>query len=418
MLKGSTLFMVTVIALIIAILSACLILVAFNYKLYILRNQREQTVELNCTSGINLLLSTYSSLSYSEPKTVDLYGLQNDSVSMEKIKWGIFDIGVVKAFHRDIETKRAFQIGSKRAGVTKSAIYLVDDGNSLAVAGSTTINGTCFLPERGVRATQVSGFNYTGSKFVNGVVKQSSRRLPEISRDPVEGIIELLESDTATIRVEYSSVHQAVADSVSQSFLTRGCIVYQAGPLVIDKTFVGHILIKSESLVIVESQAHLRDVIIVAPDIVISSGFRGNLQAYATDTLVIGENCMLEYPSSLGIIKKEFIENQPSITVGKGTLFCGFIFSYQRVDDIRKTLIRIDTDAKVFGQIYSDGYLELKGNVTGGIMCKKIILNTPSSFYENHLLNVSIDETSLSSDYLMPAMLETSEAKGVMKWLY
>lgn len=410
--------MVTVIALIIAVLSACLILVAFNYKLYILKNQHEQTIELNCTSGVNLLLSIYSSLPYNESKTVDLYGMQNDSVIIKKSKWGIFDIGIVKAVHRDIETIRIFQIGSKPAGVTKSAIYLVDDGNSLAVAGNTSIIGTCFLPERGVRSTQISGFNYTGSKLVNGVVKRSSRKLPEISKDPVEDIIGLLESDTATIRKEYNGTHPAEGDSVFQSFVSPGLVIYQAGPLVIDKTFTGRVLIKSDTIVVVESEARLCDVMIIAPDIIISSGFRGNLQAYATDTIAIGENCVLEYPSSLGIIKSEFSERQPSITVGKGTLYSGFIFSYQRTDDIRKTLIRMDTDTRMHGQIYSDGYLELKGSIIGGVMCKKTILNTPSSFYENHLLNVSIDNASLSPEYLMPAILETSERKGIMKWLY
>lgn len=410
--------MVTVIALIIAVFSACLILVAFNYKLYILRNQREQIVELNCTSGVNLLLSTFSDLLYNERRAIDLYGEGNDSVFVEKDTWGIFDIGIVKAVRGDIEAMKIFQIGSRPAGMTKSAIYLVDDGNSLAVAGNTIVNGTCFLPERGVRSTQISGLNYTGIRLINGVVKRSSRKLPEISKDPVDGIIQLFKSDTATIGKKYSATYTEGLDSVFQSFLKPGLVVYKAGPLVIDKTFKGHVLIKSDTIVIVEREAHLQDVVIVAPDIIISSGFRGNLQAYATDTIALGESCILEYPSSLGIIKSEFGEEQPSITVGKGTVFSGFIFSYQPSDDIRKTLIRMDTDTKMLGQIYSDGYLELKGNVIGGVMCKKIILNTASSFYENHLLNVRIDNSSLSSEYLMPAMLETSEKKGVMKWLY
>lgn len=418
MIRGSTLFMVTVIALIIAVLSACLILVAFNCKIQVLQNQHRQTVELNCTSGVNLLLSVYSSLSYNEKKVVDLYGDQDDSVMIEKSKWGIFDIGFVKAVHRNIESMKIFQIGSKPVGVAKSAIYLVDDGNSLAISGNTVIAGICFLPERGVRSTQVSGFNFTGSKLINGPVKRSSRKLPEINKNPINGIIELLESDTATIQKIYSGKYSHESDSVFQSFLDPGLIIYQAGPLVINKSITGHVIIKSDTLVIVKSEARLRDVVIIAPDIIISSGFRGNLQAYATDTLALGENCIMEYPSSLGIMKKEFGEDQPSITVGRGTLFSGFIFSHQRVDDIRKTLIRIDKESKIYGQIYSDGYLELKGNVIGGVMCKKFILNTPSSFYENHLLNVTVDNSSLSSHYLMPPMLETSEKKGVVKWLY
>jgi hypothetical protein len=415
MIKSNALFIVIVIALIVGILSASLVLVSFRYKLYFRQFASRQKLDLNASSGMNLLLADFDS--GKEGKVLDLYGVENDSVLIKKVRWGIFDIGIAKAFDHQMQSVRIFQIGNEPKGMTKSAIYLVDDGNSLAVTGNTNINGTCYLPERGVRGAEVSGFHFSGNRFINGEVRKSLRKLPEISREPIDKVIELMESSADALRGTYSTRYDESSDSIFVSFLSTPLLIYAKGPLEVNKKMSGFILLKSDTLVTVKRDAKLEDVMILAPEIVIEEGFRGNIQAFATDTLVIGEKCELKYPSVLGVIKNDFDRYQPSIVVGKDSFCHGFIFSYQRVEDMRRTLISIQPGAEVIGQIYSDGYLELKGKVTGGIMCRRFILHTPASIYENHLLHASIDNVRLSPYYLMPPMLETKRQKNIVKWL-
>jgi hypothetical protein len=414
MVKANALFMVIAVALIIGIISTGLILLSFNYRQYISYNLLRQKLDVNAISGVNLLLAENNFLIPGAATTMDLYAEGADSVYVKKLRWGIFDIGISKAFKGKFAKTKIFQIGSRPSGQTSAAIYLVDEGTSLAVSGKTIINGTCYLPERGVQAAQIAGNFFSGNKFINGSILKSAAKLPAMDKDHVEIIGRLLQFDSKT--ETGNTLPQA--DSVKCSFIEDTIFDYHAGPFIIDKKYFGNIVFISDTIITVEKDAKLEDVIIVAPRVIFKNGFHGNVQAFASDSLAIGEECMLEYPTALGILKTGFSHHQPSLTIGKGAHVDGFVFSYQFVEDTRRTLISGGAETEITGFIYSDGFLELKGKVFGGVMCKRFVLNTSSSFYENHLLNVTIDHDALSEYYLMPSMLETEDVKKVVKWLY
>ena len=71
----------------------------------------------------------------------------------------------------------------------------------------------------------------------------------------------------------------------------------------------------------------------------------------------------------------------------------------------------------VYGTVFSNGYADLQGIINGSLTCSKIMLNTPSSVYENHLLNAEIDVTKLSKYYVGINCVEVSEKKKIVKWL-
>lgn len=415
-IKANALFMVIVVAMVIGIFCSALIAVSFIYKVHAQGESRKQMLELNSVSGVDLLLAECDILPYDTERMLDLYGSGEDSVRIKKIRWGLFDVGVSEAFGNHAVCSKIFQMGSKPAGLSNAAIYLVDDGNSLAVSGKTVINGTCFLPERGVRAAEISGVHFIGNKFVNGNIKKSSRELPGIKREPVDSIIALF--NKAPDAEAYHVIdYEQLGDSLFQSFSFRPLFVYGSDPLTLNKRYAGQIIFRSDTLITIAREAYLEDVVVIAPDIIIESGFRGNIQAFATDTLAVGEACVLEYPSVLGILKKDFSKDQPAITIGKGAMVSGFLFSLQQVEDLRRTLISLQSGSHLNGYVYSDGFLELKGDVTGGVMCRRLILYTSSSLYENHLLNVTIDNIQRSAYYLMPSVVDTKREKGIVKWL-
>lgn len=415
-INGNALFMVIVVAIIIGIFCSALISVSFVYTVKAQREYRNQRMELNSVSGVNLILAEWETLPYDADRRIDLYGRGNDSIRIRRRRWGLFDIGVSKASGDHAEATKIFQMGSKPAGLSQAAIYLVDDGHSLGVSGKTVINGTCFLPERGARSAEISGFHFTGKNHVNGTIKKSSRDLPPIQKEPVDSIMALFDKKQAADKPDVIASGKE-PDSVFRSFASEPLLIYSKEPLMLSKRYRGQIVFKSDTLIVVEKNAYLEDVILVAPDILIANGFKGGLQAFATDTLGVGEDCVLNYPSVLGIVKRDFSDDQPAIVIGKGSVVSGFVFSYRRVEDMRKTLISLQPSTKVVGYIYADGFLELKGDVFGGIMCNKFILNTRSSLYENHLLNVTIDNDQVSPYYLMPSVVDTEKKKGVVKWL-
>ena len=101
--------------------------------------------------------------------------------------------------------------------------------------------------------------------------------------------------------------------------------------------------------------------LIFAPYIEIEDGFEGNVQAFARDSLVVGRNCQLQYPSVLGLMKMQSGFFQPFIHVGEKSLVQGVLFSYQEVIDREQTVIRLEKGTFIEGMVYADGYAEIKG---------------------------------------------------------
>ncbi|MEO1437949.1 MAG: hypothetical protein AAFV80_20575 [Bacteroidota bacterium] len=66
----------------------------------------------------------------------------------------------------------------------------------------------------------------------------------------------------------------------------------------------GKILVIAQNSIVVEANAHLEQVILIAPSIQFKKGFQGSIQAYASDQLIVEEEVQLHYPSILGFIDK------------------------------------------------------------------------------------------------------------------
>src|SRR5690606_12628712 len=74
------------------------------------------------------------------------------------------------------------------------------------------------------------------------------------------------------------------------------------------KSIKGNYIFISKDTINIDKSSYLEDVILVAPVIRIEDGFVGNLQAFASKTIEIGSNVMLNYPSFL-CVKYDSIHN-------------------------------------------------------------------------------------------------------------
>ena len=59
----------------------------------------------------------------------------------------------------------------------------------------------------------------------------------------------------------------------------------------------------------------------------------------------------------------------------------------------------------------------MKGQVHGSLYTDKFLLSTPSSVYENHLLNATIDASALPASFVGVGLLNTNSEKKVVAWL-
>lgn len=415
MIKASALYIVIIIALVIAMLCASLVAVAYYFRAESQQKHRYEQLSDNLSSGINMLLTARDS-AFEKEKTFSLFSGGNDSLTLQRAAWGVYDICTVKAFMQKDTLYKSFTIASQIDSSKWATLYVPDQDLPLSVSGKTVITGDAFLPKAGIQQVYIANNAYQGDKrIVTGKKMLSSKKLPPLD----------------TLRLKRLSLYFNIKgdkfpanDSITASFLglTKIFDFGNQATTVKNESLKGNILLHADTTLVIDSTASLENILIFAPTIVVKSGFKGNCQLFATDSISVGARCQFAYPSALGIIRssKEKTSFQPKISLDTGSTLAGQIFSYQSAAKGLQPLITIGKADTIRGFIYSQGTLELKEKVVvgGGVMTSRFLYRSSFSLYENYLINVRLDASGLSPYYLTsPITPIASKKKKILQWL-
>lgn len=415
MIRAGALFISISMAFVMALLCSFLIVFAFHYRLQNKENILLKKLELNTSSAINILLSENDQTFIEDSKTLDLYGEEADSVFLKKKTWGVYQIALVKAFSGKYSFTKAMEYGYVSEDAKTTAIYLTDLSRPLNLCGKTKIIGNCYLPDAGVKKGYVEGKSFEGDSLIRGKIRKSKNALPEINKALKKMISQMLTAKNFGTG-DFKSA-SGEADTIRQSFMDSTVVIrYHGNATISNHHFSGNIIIYADSLLTINGNSVLQHVILVARRIKINKGFRGNIQAFAADSIVVEENSKLEYPSVLGIFKLDYKTTQPYISIRKGSEVKGIVFTSiaENITDLKQTLIRIGKDALVQGQIYVEGYADIKGTVYGSVSCNKFLFGTA---YENYLMDAVIDCSRLSRHYVGSELVNSAADKKIIQWL-
>lgn len=413
MLRAGALFVAVTISFVIAVLMSLLITLAFNYKIQNKENLLQKRLERNANSAISLLMM--DSEGGEGFKLIDLYGEGIDSVLVKRSSWGIYEVASVKAISGRYQLTKTVEYGYQPDETLSAAVYLTDLSSPLSLCGKTKITGTCYLPEAGVKRGYIEGRNFEGADLINGSAKKSKNSLPSLNKEITQKLSGVF-NGLAFQNGGYKEV--TLSDSLVNSFLDTTMLVRVTGDLNLSgKYLAGNIVVYTDQSVNIDVTSKLEDILIFGKAINISKNFNGNFQAFATDSIIVEEGCKLHYPSALGLFKKDHKTQQPFIRLMKNAQLTGVIFTSQSefVSDQKQTLITIETGSRVEGQIYSDGFAEIRGTVEGMVWCNNFYLNKGA--YTNHLLDAEIDLTKLSKYYAGSGMIASGKKKKIVKWM-
>lgn len=419
MIKASSLFYAVVISIIIAIVSSAIILFAYQSRIAVDNLQLQERLNLNAGSGINLLLSEQSIVPVNEFKFLDLFGSGEDSVFLQRKRWGAFEILISRAMFRNRQVERIAQSGSVPDQENAFSLYLCDEGKPLAICGDTKLRGNVFLPKAGVERAYIEGQHYSGAKLVYGTIRTSKNALPGLPKELLDDLQKLLKEKKQSDEDSVLTLSRSFSgDSIHNSFKNNTLILKSHGPVQLENSvYSGNIIILSDTLITVGATALLKDILIIAPKIIFKEDVKAQLQAFCSDSIIVHNNVSLRYPSVLGLISSNAARSCAIVLNEKDTL-TGSIFAYQEViDSYKRAGIRFRKNSVLIGQAYSSGYAEIQGSIYGSLMCSKLLLQTPSSVYENHLLNATVDQTVLPEYFTGISLLQEPAHKKVVKWL-
>jgi hypothetical protein len=418
MLKASALYMVIVIALVIGVLCSSLIVAAYFYKAEYQKKFRYDRLSNNVNSGVNILLANTDS-TYSKGKTLSLFGNDADSVTLQRIPWGIYDIGVSRAFIGKDTLYKTFTMANTVDSSKWAALYLMDEDRPFSLSGKTSIRGDAYIPKSGVQEAYIDGKTYQGDKrLIIGKKHLSTKILPPLNENRLKQLQQCFSQDRGTGNTLPKS------DSVYRTFLLPTLLVNfkKEDRTLKDIEMKGNIILFSDTTITIENTATLNNVLVFARSIVVKSGFHGSCQLFATDSIHVDSACRFDYPSSLGILRFAISKAtlQAKIMVGATTIFNGVIFTYEKADNPVKPLIVIGKNANIKGQIYSQSTLELKdqSEIDGNVFTSRFLYRTSFTLYENYLINTTIDSKALSPFYLTSDLIPAAnKKKKILQWL-
>jgi len=409
-IEGSSLAISIIISTIIFIL--CFTLILINYS-----NRQIETISFidyrqqkNIESATNLILSDTQVFRSQQEEKMFLFN--EDSIHIRKSLWGIFQSGCVSVVNGRYSKHRAFLYGLALPEYMRGCIYLADHQRSLSLVGSTKLNGDLYTSLAGVKAGYINqrGFEYT--TLVNGAIRKSDAFLPSINNAAIEYLNDL--TDTSKLKPD----GKGLPDILNVKFIDPAFHFGKSGPIrIVENKLQGHIIIQSDSLIEVESTSELKSIILVAPTIIFRPGFRGNIQAFATNHLVVGDNCQFSYPSSLVLLKKTKSENQNSILIGENCRISGFVLSLCQKDDQIKSYVEIANKTEIQGVVYVNGYLNLNADINGTVLTDYFIHKTKTATYENHLVDVEVNRNNLSEHFLGSYLFNLKELRQIVQWL-
>jgi len=416
MLKASALYIVIVIALVMAVICSSLIVAAYFYKVQYQKTFRYNQLKNNLESGINILLESKNDL-LSEKKT-SLFGAENDTVLLKRQPWGIYTVGTAKAFIQQDTIAKAFSMGSQIDSAQWSALYIIDEDRNISVSGKTSIKGTVYIPKAGIKEAYVNNQAYQGDKrLVIGDKKTSKRTLPVLDN---KLLLQLEQSFKETDSHNDSSLIRR--DSVKQSFLNP-TLTFNFGKkeYTINNHLEGNIILRSDTLLTIEATAKLNNILIFAKAIKVKSGFKGNCQLFATDSIQVEQDCNFTYPSVIAVLNfEDKAQGQRKLTLGDYSGFHGTIATYEKAKNELVPVMDLGKATNITGQLYSQGLLNYKDGtvINGSVYTSRFLYQTAYTRYENYLINIKLNGPALSPYYLPSELIPVaSKTQKVLQWL-
>ena len=285
---------------------------------------------------------------------------------IKKNNWGILDKVQFKVWNKNDTLSETLFIGEKRS--ENRSLYISNNNKQLKLGGKTVIQGNIYVPMKNFDEFYIP--QKKNDIKIAGNVKQSSERLPKIKDFSIAENFEPV--DLGNLSNGYSN----------HFFSTVKKVVLHDGVLE-NLKIEGNVIVESFQKLVIKGNTVLKDVIIVAPEVIIENNFTGTIQILSTKKITVKKNVTLKFPSVLYVKSKK----EGAITIDEESIVLGAIIG---VSQENKSEINIKENTKIVGDLYCTGNLTFKGEMFGSIVANELYFDTNESEYRNAALDLKI----------------------------
>lgn len=327
--------------------------------------------------------------------TIMLYdSLPQSRVKIESRTWGLYEIVSVTNTSSKIHQSR--MIGSAEYSDIDCNFWYRNNRSSLTVTGNTNIHGQLMVPRNGIVYGQMKSIFFNGEKIELSRIGVSKDKIPQ----PMSSV------ETSIRRLDELPPGEFPLDSVSHGFYSQEPLVFDFGSgQLSDCTFRGNIILKGDQLYI-DASCRLDNIIIMANSVTIGENFRGSLQIFAKDSVVVKPNTALNYPS--GIYATRYVDIADNAEIN------GYVIVRAKEKNVKHANYKQSRLAKVRGLLYVDGIAQLQGIVNGMAILHEAAYYSSQGYYRDMIFDASVLENrAIAYPLWLKSTSKRKEAKCV-----
>lgn len=293
-------------------------------------------------------------------------------------QYGVIPIVIAKSnIGNDTITSTHF-VGCKLPENT--SLYIPNYGTGISYSGNVKLEGNTYLPTTHIGSVFIT--DVPNNFYCSGKTLISDGVLPLPATNIISGANGIFGT---SIDLETEAKNGKIIRSFS-----KPAFVADEVKRINNLTIKGNVIVKSSDSITVSATAKLEDIILIAPKIIFENNFQGSVQAFASQSITVGNNVKLNYPTVL-YSSSHSITSHSEISIKEGSSIYGLIVmygnDYQRVD---YNILDIETNVKAICDIYCTGNTSLKSNVLGSVYTNRISYRTSASLNNNCIANVEV----------------------------
>lgn len=384
--------------------------------LFIAATQKQ--IEVTHTNKEHVLFDSYSAVQYgmhsvAPGDSAQYIHTSGDTSEVQHLQWGAFSMICSTTHKRSLSKRRTALIGSVQSPALP-CLYLPGNSGGLKITGETRIEGTAFVPNGQVERAYIAGKNYAYDQLIFGTTSVSELGLPALKKQWEN----LLPSDL----IGSAKAQPFIAKDSSYSFHGTRTYFQNLEPIVISQAISGNVIIHSFDSIFVEAQAHLDNVILIAPVVRFEQGFSGTVQVLAQERVVCEQDVQLLYPSIITLNEQELrneFTRRSVLLEANAQVLGGILITSQQKDFRKPPLLELRETSVVAGLIYNAGETEAKGTIIGSLFTDQLSVRAGGGAYGNHLVDAIISQKRLPSYFLLPGWLQSQSdvQSKIIAWL-
>ena len=326
---------------------------------------------------------------------IDVFEDETAIVAVTSERWGLLRKMTFENTWRSIRNRKIVLMAEKEK--VRPALWMPDNMRYASLVGNSSIRGDCYISGMGLRTGNIEGRYFEGSVLNEGEIYVSEPEMPAFNNELFSYFTQYFKGYIPSSDSLVNSNILKREKDLKHYFTEKTLLIQPSGKLLLDEgSLSGNIIICSGDTIEIFPSIRLDNVILMGKIIILHEGVNGKFQAFASKSIEVRKNCRLEYPSFLGVLD---IEPGIELSIDENCIINGGVLCHSNAQDEEAAVLSIGKGSIIYGKAYVNGDLYLSGDIAGSLYCNRFAYKTFRAFYENFILDCTIDSEKLPKDY-------------------